>query len=629
MKRDFVYLLCFIVPALSEATVHCIDPAGVGGAGCDVIHTAAAEITTLYGGDKVLFRRGHTWNSRILVPPLIGADAEHPVIYGAYGSDSDGAPIIDVQYAEDSAFVSNNKSHLILKDLKFRNSTSNAVHFSNNEYIHVDNVKVEFDVVNPDPNAKDLGNNGIAFANGGGNVRISRSFVTNAPNNGILIQGHATNHISNVTIEHNTITNARRNDCITVHEAEPGETAGSNFLIQGNIAKNCYEQGIDIHTGRNVRVRKNTTAGNGWGGVSVGGSASHVIVEYHKSTDEPALKQAAAILIDSSNVKLLNSVMTGDGYHLLRVTPDANTVEITNNTFVWNGGYSVFDLGGDEVDVRNNIFTTATDNFLNTEAHQRVVRFEHPDRPANHPGYRFTNNVYYSPATPGIRFQMQTSAGVVSFSFAGFKSDYGQEQDNQGGVYDPQLQSRTSGDYHLSAGSPATDAGYSDEGDDVVPAYDHELIPRRDKPEIGAYEAIDVVRAVSVSAGVGVAYGSLEDSFYNDEYYQGIEDHLSQSTTYRDWTFEIPSNAAATLYVDAHYSGIYPAAEFVFSYQQPGETFVDMFGITKTFDDDEYHVYQLPAGISGPITVRASRPVASGQSQKDRLYVDAMFITVE
>ena len=184
MKRLTVSIALWVFPAVSGATVFCVDQSGAEAPGCDLVFTTVQEVNgaPLSPGDKVLFKRGQTWNSRIIVQA--NGTGPQPITYGSYGGGP--LPVIDVNRAEPFAFHSDNRSHLIVSDIKFKDSQNNAMQFINSYGIEVSGVEVDFDLADLDGKdvfdyVGEVGNNGIAFIKGGGDITVSSSTVTNAP----------------------------------------------------------------------------------------------------------------------------------------------------------------------------------------------------------------------------------------------------------------------------------------------------------------------------------------------------------------------------------------------------------------------------------------------------------------
>ncbi|MEK6776433.1 MAG: right-handed parallel beta-helix repeat-containing protein, partial [bacterium] len=376
-------------------------------------------------GDLILLQRGQTWNEMLTVSS--SGEPGNPIIYGAYG---DGPkPMIDVQGKYDKCFYSI-RSYITVKDIECKNSTTDALSFSQTGGIFgisVINVDVEFDMPG-------VGLNGVAFEKGGGDIYLSGVTVTNAPNNGIVFSGDSVNKLGNVVVEDCFVSGTGANDGYTVHEgATDAETAGSNFTFRNNYAEYCAEQGFDITTGNNILLTGNETRYNSQGGVLVAHSAYDVTIEDHKSYDEPTLQTGAAIGIHSPNVKLLNSIVEGNGYHLLVIAQDSDlqvgNIEITNNTFGWDGGSSVFDMSGKTgtVTVMNNIFSTAQNSFFNNKA----IRFLDAERPADYSGFLFDYNTYYSPDGAMNFLENLSDGNSKNFSFSNFQKEFGQEQNGK------------------------------------------------------------------------------------------------------------------------------------------------------------------------------------------------------
>jgi len=66
---------------------------------------------------------------------------------------------------------------------------------------------------------------------------------------------------------------------------------------------------------------------------------------------------------------------------------------------------------------------------------------------------------------------------------------------------------------------------------------------------------------------------------------------------------------------------------FVFAYSTDDENYTDMFTVSAEFDDDTYHVFPLPANLSGTIYIRVTDTLRSaGSYDKDTLFADHLFI---
>jgi uncharacterized repeat protein (TIGR01451 family) len=455
-------------------------------------------------GDTVAFRRGQTWTVKLNVP-RDGAPG-NPITFGAYGEGA--KPVIDVMGGDTQALVSY-RSYITVRDMVFKNSTNTVVAFAvtnGSREITLEDIDVEY------APGTTIGNNGIAFTKGGRGIHLSGVRVVNAINNGIVFLGSATDNIGDVVVENSVVLGTSTNDCFTVHEDASLNPAGSNFVFRNNYAERCAEQGYDITSGSNILLEDNVSRDCGEGSILIGHSAESIVIDGHESYDEPVELTSAAVNIKSRDVQLLNSVISGNGYHLLSLSngtkkPTEN-IRIVNNTFVWNGGGAAFDVSGtpENVQVLNNIFTTGRESFVDPAGlRQYIIRFLEPTRPPEYPGFVFDNNLYFAPDGV-LRFVRKNADGSTSnFDFAGFNA-YGREIGGQ--TLDPLMVDRTAGDYRLTAGSPAIDRGVA-----PVPAVnlsvDHDDQPRSGNPDVGAYEF--------QSADIGVSAGDYPAAALTDE----------------------------------------------------------------------------------------------------------------
>jgi len=98
MKRKFRFILATSVCSIlfsqySLATTYCVDPAGVGDTGCDVVKKTIEDINVLdrallLPGDSVLFKRGEVWRETLVVPSS-GTSETNRITFGAYPEPAD------------------------------------------------------------------------------------------------------------------------------------------------------------------------------------------------------------------------------------------------------------------------------------------------------------------------------------------------------------------------------------------------------------------------------------------------------------------------------------------------------------------------------------------------------------
>ena len=389
----------------------------------------------LRAGDSVYFKRGDRWTEQLIIPA--GGIKGRPVTIGAYGDNE--RPIIDVQNKA-AGVVTCFHSHVTIQELSLMNSTNNALGVSCTGGCKEITIR--------DMEIRNAGNNGISISKGGDGVHIDGVSVYNASNNGIHLGGSPDNKLSNVVVENCHISGTGANDGITIHEDGDNNSAGKNFVLRNNYAENCAEQGFDITTGEQVLLLNNSSANNKQGGVVIGHSARQVTVDRHRSMDEPTTQTSAAVNIggERPQARLVNSIIQGNGYHLLRIT--ASDVEIFHNHFIWNGGADILDLTGevDGVTIKNNIFTTRQDKMGR-------IRFLDVTRPPNHDGFDFDYNLYFAPS----KVTFFAASTKKNYTFAEYQSTFNVEPHSR--EADPDFADRNGGYYRLKPTSPAIDAG--------------------------------------------------------------------------------------------------------------------------------------------------------------------------
>ena len=384
-------------------------------------------------GDTILLKRGEIWD-QTLFPPA-GGNESGQVFIDAYGTGE--LPVIDVQNRL-SAAIRIYHSYISINNLRIQNSTNDCIAISVDGGLSSIKLK-NIEILN-------AGNNGIAVSNGGKNLEISGCYIENAHNNGIYLGGSAENKLGDVKIYDCHIIKASGNDGITIHEDGKGNTAGSNFLFKNNIAEMCAEQGFDITTGENILLLNNISNMNRQGGIVVGHSAKNITIKGHKSTDEPTEKTSAAInLMGLGNIRLLNSIVKGNGYHLLSIS--TNNVAVANNNFIWNGGEEPIDISGK---IENIYFIN---NIVYSKQYQmRRIRFLEASRPPDYQSFYFDYNLYHVPDNDVIFYSNNRNYNFKEYQKA-FKVEMNSRNVN------PEFSNPLQDEYQLKQNSPAIDRG--------------------------------------------------------------------------------------------------------------------------------------------------------------------------
>lgn len=385
-------------------------------------------------GDKIFLKKNVVWNQTFFTPK--GGTKANPIIVDSYGSGQ--SPIIDLENLH-TAGIRVYSSHIIIQNLTLKNAKKTCVDIAvsggfNN--ITLNNLTIQ-----------NSGKNGIAVFKGGRGLAISHCRIENSKNNGIHLGGSPENRLSQVTVTDCHIRGTTNNDGITIHEDGAGNPAGSFFLLRNNLAEMCAEQGFDITTGTHILLEDNRSSRNMQGGIMVAHSARNVTIKTHVSTDEPCQKTGAAIILagDHGNIRLMNSVIKGDGYHLLLLKTD--NIAVINNTFIWNGGRAPIDITG----------TIENLNFINNIVYSKQkrmsrIRFLETSRPPNYPGFHFDYNLYYVPENKVV-----FSHNNKNFEFKALQKKYRVEQHSLN--IDPGFTDPEKDDYSLSLNSPAVDSG--------------------------------------------------------------------------------------------------------------------------------------------------------------------------
>ena len=141
--------------------------------------------------------------------------------------------------------------------------------------------------------------------------------------------------------------------------------------------------------------------------------------------------------------------------------------------------------------------------------------------------------------------------------------------------------------------------------------------------------------------GSGTVTGSYTDSHANDGRYQSIQEILSEgkrSNRYsflkHTWSFRVIGGNSVTFYVNAHRTpnneidfDQFESDNFVFAYSTDNLNFTDMLTVTKTTDNSDYQLYNLPNTVAGTVYVRVmDTDRTRGNRPLDTIFVDHMFI---
>ena len=389
---------------------------------------------TFIPGSKILLKRGSVWHQTLFIPN--GGTKDAPIIVDAFGTGP--PPVIDLENRYPTG-IRINSSHIIIQNIVLKNAKKTCVDIAVSCGFNNITLK-KLEILNS-------GKNGIGVFKGGRGLTISQCRIYDSRNNGIYLGGSPQNRLSHVTVSDCHIRGTNNNDGITIHEDEASNPAGTFFHIKNNLSEMCAEQGFDITSGDHVMLEGNRSSRNLQGGIMVAHSARNVTIKNHISTDEPRKKMAAAVILagDHGNIRLMNSVIKGDGYHLLLVK--TNNIAVSNNTFIWDGGKSPIDIEG----TIENLY------FLNNIVYSKQnrmgrIRFLEASRPPDYPSFHFDYNLYHVP-----QHKMEFYHGNKNYEFTAFQKTFKVEENSLN--TDPVFSDPANDDYRLSQGSPAVDSG--------------------------------------------------------------------------------------------------------------------------------------------------------------------------
>jgi VCBS repeat-containing protein len=132
--------------------------------------------------------------------------------------------------------------------------------------------------------------------------------------------------------------------------------------------------------------------------------------------------------------------------------------------------------------------------------------------------------------------------------------------------------------------------------------------------------------AVGETTDFGTVSGDYTDTFASDDVVETIAEapQGKKQVVEHTWTFGLPSEAT-TFSIEAWATGTEDA--FALDYSTDGANWSQMLIVSKTVDDDTPQTYDLPAGISGAVSVRATDTFRrNNEAAGGALNVDHMFI---
>ena len=132
----------------------------------------------------------------------------------------------------------------------------------------------------------------------------------------------------------------------------------------------------------------------------------------------------------------------------------------------------------------------------------------------------------------------------------------------------------------------------------------------------------------------GTVNGNYMSTQYDDGDLESITERESGGKpqnrySYLDhkWTFSVTPGNSVILYANAWAPLSSDDDVFIFSYSTDDETYVDMFAITATNDENIYQIYEFPNSTSGTVYIRITdTDRMPGNRTPDTIYVDHLHI---
>lgn len=140
--------------------------------------------------------------------------------------------------------------------------------------------------------------------------------------------------------------------------------------------------------------------------------------------------------------------------------------------------------------------------------------------------------------------------------------------------------------------------------------------------------------AISQIQDSGSVSGSYFDTHTNDDVVQSIQEQTTggkptnrYSYLQFDWVFEVQSGDTITFYANIFSHTSTDHDQFKLSYSTDGSSYIPLFTVSSTSDDDTYQGFALPPSTSGTVYIRITDTDRSpGNRTKDTVYVDHLFI---
>jgi len=407
---------------------------------------AKVNAATFRPGDQILFKRGETW----LLDAQITC-SQNSLYFGAYGSGA--KPIFDGQDTVD-CFHASGKSDIVLKDLEMTQGLDAGAQF-----LTCSNVRV----INCDMH--DAGNDNLIFFTGctyctvtggkyhDGYQRTPTTVVTGieigddctdmmvdgaecygqltTSGHGIGVHSHAGAGMPNRITIKNCLLHDNAGHGLQVLKQDDTDDTGDIITLENNL---CYSNALD-----GIRVYKSAGAAQYPNGVVALGNYCYGNAEY-------------AYYYSGDNLIVKRNKFSGRGF----LTACIN-LSFYNNTMYFTTGAGLYPMyinnaRSDGINIKNNIVHATVSGGMMIGVDVLVTSVD----------IDIDYNLYYLAAEAATATRWHWKG--TNYSYANWLTNSGQDANSPTVDENPLLVDPANGDYNLSVGSPAIDAGVAIDG---------------------------------------------------------------------------------------------------------------------------------------------------------------------
>ena len=414
-------------------------------------------------GDKILFRRGDTFNHLLLESAGNGTSSQ-PIIIGDYGDEQLPKPILDARGRPKSkSLYLKNMSHIVIKNLSIRGAEGYQVYI-NPESSNCDTIKI----INCRIDGKN-GEDGIRFET---DIKSGEYYGVNG-----------------VEIAYNEIVNSGQGKS-EIADGIKAPNIQSGAYIHHNKFYNNVSEAIDIGAGKNHLVAYNFIDGNN--GYDSGGIKTLVQTGNGiNDTEDITIRnnvfvncvQSSIQIQDGRNIKVFNnSVYSNSQGKLVMLLGTADDDQYDPDQWIWGNEIKNNILYGNEVNPDQAVI-----KFVGNNQRGPAMYWDENDR------YDFQNNIIYAGDDPeAVLVRVRTKIDEESREFLDFSEDatttsiefdqFTKIHPNNF-VVNPLYSESASGNLTIAEGSPAINQGIP-----VGLTDDFEHKELNGAPDIGAYE---------------------------------------------------------------------------------------------------------------------------------------------